>query len=366
MSRPPRPILLTPGPATTSPTVQQALMIPDVCPREESFAALLAEVRRRLAALTADPETFSAIPLAGSGTAAVEATLGSVVPRDGMVVVLDNGDYGARMAQICAALGIDHAVVSPGWGEPFDLQAVEAVLAAAAGRATHLAFVHHETATGMLNPLAELAALAARFGLRVIVDAMSSLGAVPIHQGRQGVDFLISSANKCIQGMPGLSFVIASRAALSALHEPPRRSFYLDLLAQHEHLEKTGQMRFTCPPQIVAALRQALLELEAETLAGRRKRYDLSYQVLTEGLAQLGFELLLSPEHQSHILVAVRDPGPPRFDFRRVHDDLLARGFTIYPGKTGSQATFRLAVLGDLHTADIEAFLAALREVIAR
>ncbi len=361
-----RKILLNPGPATTTQSVKEALVMPDVCPREESFCELYADVRRRLVALAGDPDEIVAVTLVGSGTTALEAALATLVPEDGLVVIVDNGDYGTRLVEIARCDGIPHRAVEMGWGKPIDLEALDAELNQLAGRATHLCFVHHETSSGLLNPLDDLTALARRHRLSVIVDAMSSFGCLPIHVGRQGVDALVSSSNKCVQGMAGLGIVIATRQALEDVRGCKPRSFVLDLVAEHDHLIKTGQSRFTVPPQVVAALHRALIELEQEGVAGRQARYERSMQTLLAGLAELGFELLLDDSLQSRILVAIREPREAWYDFVDMHDALDREGFTIYPGKPGAQPNFRLAVLGAIDASDIERFLAALRRYLDR
>jgi len=360
-----RKILLNPGPATTSEGVKQALLIPDICPREETVCEMLSDVRRRLAAIAGDPSEISAIPVVGSGTTALEATLVSFVPADGAALIIENGDYGTRIVEIARATGIPHRVVTMGWGEPIDLAAVEGFLQNEADRITHLVFVHHETSSGLLNPLDELMALARRFGVAVIVDAMSSYAALPVPIGAgMGADVLVSSANKCIQGMAGLSFAIATHRAIEDARRASPRSLVLDLVAEFDHLEKTGQMRFTCPPQLLSALHRALIEFDAEGLEARAARYALSMRTLVAGLRELGFDLLLEARHQSGILVAVREPQAPWYDFKAMHDALFDEGFTIYPGKPDATPTFRLAVLGDIDKTDIERFLAAFRRYL--
>ena len=360
-----RKILLNPGPATTSEGVKRALLIPDVCPREETVCKMLADVRTRLAAIAGDPAQISAIPIVGSGTTVLEATLVSFIPRDGAALIVDNGDYGTRLVEMARACGIPHRVAGMGWGRPVDLAAVERALSGDADPITHLVFVHHETSSGLLNPLDELTALAARHGIAVIVDAMSSFAALPVPVGGgDGVDVLVSSANKCIQGMAGLSFAIATHRAIEDARRATPRSLVLNLIAEFDHLEKTGQMRFTCPPQILSSLQRALLEFEAEGLEARGARYARSMRTLVAGLRRLGFEPLLEDRHQSGILVAIREPRASWYDFDAMHDALFEQGFTIYPGKPGGTPTFRLAVLGDIDAADIESFLAALRRYL--
>ncbi len=355
-----RKILLNPGPATTTDSVKAALLIPDICPREKSFCELYADVRRRLARAAGDPEEVAAIPLVGSGTTILEAGLVSLIPPMGRVVILDNGDYGRRLAAIAAAHRIDHRVVEMDWGRPIDFDRLDTILAEEEGRASHLFAIHHETSSGLLNPLDSLIESAHRRGLKLMLDAMSSFAALPIRVGAGAVDILFSSSNKCLQGMAGLGIAILRRCLIDELRGTDRHCYVLDLVAEHDHLEQTGQSRFTVPPQVVSALHQALLEFESEGLEGRQKRYQESMRVLRKGLADLGFDSLLEDEHQSGILVAIRAPQAPWYDFDHMHDALDQQGFTIYPGKPGAEATFRLAVLGAIDAGDIEAFLLAL------
>jgi len=359
-----RRILLNPGPATTSESVKRALVMPDVCPRETEFTSLMSEMRTRLARIAGDPRELSVIPIAGSGTAALEGALASFV-GEGLVLIVDNGDYGQRLAQIAARLGLRHRVVAFGWGEAVDVGRVEAATGDGGEQATHLAFVHHETSTGMLNPLGDLIAMSQRLGLITIVDAMSSFGAIATPVGPSAIGVVVASANKCLQGMAGLSFVIASNPVIEAARASRPRSLYFDLVAERDHLERTGQSRFTMPPQLVSAFTQALREHEAEGMGRRLERYHSSMRVLVEGLEDLGFGLLLEDRHQSRILVAIRQPIAPWFDFDHLHDALYAQGFTIYPGKPQGTPTFRLAVLGDIDAKDIERFLVALRAYLS-
>ncbi len=360
-----RRILLNPGPATTTETVKQALVIPDVCPREPEFTSLMREMRTRLVRIAGDPSEVSAIPVAGSGTAALEAAFASFI-GDGLVLIIDNGDYGRRLADIAARLGLRHRVISFGWGVPLDLARFETEVGEGSDRATHAALVHHETSTGMLNPLADFVARCRRLGLVPMVDAMSSFGVLETPVGPNGIGVVVSSANKCLQGMAGVSFAIASRELIDGSRSARPRSLYFDLIAEHDHLERTSQSRFTMPPQVVSALVQALREHESEGMSPRRERYHESMATLVAGLRELGFEMLLDDRHRSRILVAVKDPGASWFDFNEVHDALYAQGFTIYPGKPQGAPTFRLSVLGAIDRLDIERFLAALKTHLAR
>jgi len=242
------------------------------------------------------------------------------------------------------------------------LQDIE-VLLKSSSNITHLAVVHHETTTGMLNPVEEISMLAHEYGVEVIVDAMSSYAGVPIDINKWNIDYLVSSSNKCVQGMAGITFVVCRKDLLKALREN-RRSYYLDLYSQFDYFEKTRQMQFTPPVQIAYALRQALDELFEEGLQERCDRYRENWEVLYKGLSGLGFKFLLPKDQESGILVAVCEPKDDKYRFDNMHDYLFERGFTIYPGKGANEATFRLAVLGALTREDIDAFLIQLRAYI--
>jgi aspartate aminotransferase-like enzyme len=241
---------------------------------------------------------------------------------------------------------------------------LESTLANAEPRISHVYVVHHETSSGLLNPLAPIVAVCRRHAVRVLLDAMSSFACLATPVGTGGVDAVVSSSNKCVQGMAGIGIIVATRSLIEDARSSARRCFTLDLVAEYDHLEKTGQSRFTVPPQLVSALHQALVELEQEGRAAREARYARSMRVLTEGLRALGFELLLEPALQSRILVAIRSPEAAWFDFDAMHDALYADGFTIYPGKPGAAATFRLSVLGAIDHRDIEAFLESLEHYL--
>ncbi len=363
MNKPERKILLNPGPATTTSGVKQAQVVSDICPREREFGDLLAGVRDDLVRVVNGADAYTAVLFGGSGTAAVEATICSAVPRDGKLLVVENGAYGTRMLRIAEIHGIETVKYSLAYGDYPDAGEVGKLLAANEG-ITHLAVVHHETTTGMLNPVEAIAAGAREAGVEVIVDAMSSFAGIPIDLSGEPFDYLISSANKCIQGMAGLSFVICRKQALAGLKDN-RRSLYLDLYSQHEFFESGGQMQFTPPVQVAYALRTALDEFLVETPEARFARYRDNWETLHAGLLAMGFSCLLPPEQQSHLLLAVREPGDPAYDFDKMHDYLYARSFTIYPGKGAREATFRLAVIGDLRRADIEGFLECLRGYLA-
>ncbi len=363
MTFPPRRILLNPGPATTSDAVKQALVVPDICPREADFGAVVSAVRRDLLAVAgADAAEHTAILLAGSGTAAMEAALGSLVPRDGRVLILDNGAYGARAGEIASVLGVPAHIWRVAWTVRPEPAELAAQLAGAAGPFTHAFWVHHETTTGMLNPLRAYGEVCRAHGVSSIVDAMSSFAGVPLALRDEPVDFLLSSANKCLQGLPGISFVLARRTALAA-SAGTARSLALDL-HRHEHALAGGQFPFTPPVQVVYALAQALAETRAETVPARAARYRACYDTMLAGLEALGFEPLLPRPLHSGLLTAFRTPAWPGFTFAALHDFLYARGITLYPGKLPGTDTFRVANIGALTPDDLHGFVAAVKEFL--
>lgn len=360
----PRKILLNPGPATTTDSVKAALVVPDICPREQEFVQLLGQVRTDMVRIAGgEPETHTCVLLAGSGTAAMDAVLNSVVPAGGAVVVINNGAYGERLAAIARCYQLSLYELCYPWGEWPDLALVEQTLISHP-EISHLAVVHHETSTGLLNQLPEIASLAHDNGVSLIVDAISSFGGLPVNIRTDAIDYLLSTSNKCLQGMAGLSWVICRREALEQACEIPRRSYYLNLYQQYRYFEINGQMQFTPPVQVVYALAQAIREFLEEGAANRFQRYCNNWQTLIEGLGQLGFKTLLPLERQSPLLTTVLEPADPNYSFSRLHDALYERDFTIYPGKMDETSTFRLATIGAIEVSDIRAFLAALKAVL--
>jgi 2-aminoethylphosphonate-pyruvate transaminase len=357
---PERKILLNPGPGTTSDAVKRALVVADICPREAEFARVVAQVRRDLLAVAgAEESADTAVLIAGPGTAAMEAAIGSLVPAGGRLLVVDNGAYGERAGQIAAALGVPVEVWRLPWTERPSQVEFAARLDGPAGRFSHAFWVHHETTTGMLNPLAELARECRARGVVSMVDMMSSFAGVPWRKRDSAVDFVIGSANKCLQGMPGVSFVIGP-GALIAASAATGRGYALNL-ARHERSLASGQFPFTPPVQVVYALTCALGETVAETVAGRAARYRACHDLMLAGMEGLGFKPLLPAEWHSGLLTAFHTPDWPGFTFERLHDHLFARGYTLYPGKLPGTDTFRVANIGALTPADLAGFIAETR-----
>ena len=358
---PPRKILLNPGPGTTSDAVKRALFVADICPREREFGDVVAAVRRDLLAVAdADPETHTAILICGPGTAAMEAAIGSLVPANGRILILDNGAYGERAGQIAAALGVPADVWRTAWtGRPTP---AEFAARLDAGRYTHAFWVHHETTTGLLNHFDAHGDACRARGVVSIVDAMSSFAGVELSLRRAPVDFVLSSANKCLQGMPGLSFVLGPRAQVEA-SAAVARTYALNL-ARHERGLAGGQFPFTPPVQVVYALAQALRETLAETVAARATRYRACYETMLAGMTSLGFRPLLPRPLHSGLLTAFHLPDRPGFTFERLHDFLYARDITLYPGKLPGADTFRVANIGALTPDDLRTFVAAVKEFL--
>lgn len=351
--------LFTPGPLTTSRTVKQA-MLRDLGSRDFEFIALLKDIRRWLLALGGVANAgYEAIIMQGSGTFSLEAVVSSTVPPDGKLLVIANGVYGRRIAQIATVLKIDTAVLTTAENRLPDLSQIEAMLAAD-DAITNVAVVHCETTTGIINPIQEIGALVKQAGRRYFVDAMSSFGAVPVNLAECGIDYLVSSANKCIEGVPGFGVILAKRKALLET-EGYARSLSLDLLAQWRGLEANSQFRFTPPTHSLLAFHQALIELEQEGgVEGRAARYRSNYETLAAGMRAMGFQEYLKPENQGYIITSFRYPLHANFNFDEFYKQLNDRGFVIYPGKVSDADCFRIGNIGRIFATDVRSLLASI------
>ncbi len=329
------------------------------------FNALVANVRDRLLKLAGvSRETgWETVLLQGSGTFGVEAVFQTCIPPDGKVAVLTNGAYGDRIIQMLKHAKISHAVLRTAENQPPDPAALDSLLANDKA-VSHVAVVHCETTTGILNPLEALGRVCRKHGKLNIVDAMSSFGAIPIDLEACGVDFLISSANKCIEGVPGFSFVLCRRNALLAC-EGYARSLSLDLLGQLKGFEKNGQFRYTPPTHSILAFDQALRELDQEGgIAVRGARYSHNHDVLVQGMTDLGFRVYLDLSVQSYIITSFYFPDDPKFSFDSFYRRLSDKGFIVYPGKISQADTFRIGSIGRLFEADMRALLLAIGEAV--
>jgi 2-aminoethylphosphonate-pyruvate transaminase len=357
-------LLFTPGPLTTSLTVKQA-MLRDAGSWHYEFNAIVKSVRERLLALAgfAPGMGWEAILLQGSGTFGVEAVLSTIIPANGKLLVLVNGAYGERIVQMTQYLKIAHTVLRTAEDTQPELPAVERALASDPS-ITHVACVHCETTTGILNPIAEVGRIVRKHNRVYIVDAMSSFAAVPIDFAAAEIDYLISSSNKCIEGVPGFSFIFCRRADLMAT-EGSARSLSLDLLGQLKGFDKNGQFRYTPPTHVILAFEQALRELEQEGgVIARAARYRRNHEVLVDGMTQLGFRLYLNPKVQSYIITGFHYPADPKFSFEEFYRRVSEKGFIIYPGKLTQVNTFRIGNIGRIFGSDIRSLVAAIREAV--
>jgi len=359
-----RKILLNPGPATTSERVKSALVISDICPREEEFGELLLEVKRKLKAI-AHGENYHCVMLGGSGTASVESCLSSCTSENGKVLILVNGAYGKRMKQICDRLGIQADTLEFSEKEAIDPKIVEDHLKDRKGHYEVLAFIHHETTTGVLNSLEDLSQIGKEYGASVLVDAMSSFAGVPINLDGSSVDYLVSSSNKCLHGMAGLGIILLSPSEYQRIQKNPKKSFYLDLCSNLDSQEKNGQFSFTPPVQVLYALNEAIDELiEEGGVKARNERYQALYKTMIKGMKELGFKVFTKESDNSEILTTFLEPELPGHSFEKMHMTFYQRGITIYPGKVAGEGTFRISNIGDLNTDDIFQFLSVMGDYL--
>ena len=355
-------LLLTPGPLSTSPTVRAA-MDRDWCTWDDDYnVGVVTPIREQLVQLATatEPEAYSCVLVQGSGTFAVEAMIGSVIPPEGKLLVLANGAYGDRLAQVAACLRIEHVVHDCGELVRPDLVKLAAELADD-DAITHVVLVHNETTTGMMNPLGAIAAIVKAHGKILLVDSMSAFGGVPLDIAELRIDYIVSSANKCIQGVPGFGFVIGRVEHLEKT-KGWARSLSLDLYDQWQGMEKgRGKWRFTSPTHVVRAFYQALKELAEEGgVAARYARYCENQRRLVAGMEGLGFECVLSSEYHSPIITGFRDPQHADYAFQAFYDRLKAQGFVIYPGKVTGIDSFRIGTIGHVFPEDIDRLIVAV------
>lgn len=340
-------------------------MLRDLGSRDREFIGLVRAIREQLleVAGVSSADGFEAVLIQGSGTFAVESVLSSALSAQGKALLLVNGAYGERMVQIAARHNIPHDVLRWNEGAPIDLRAVRDRLTSVHAITT-VAAVHCETSTGMLNPIGALGGVTREFGRTLIVDAMSSFGAIPLHMAQDGIDFLVSSPNKCLQGVPGFAFALARREKLERC-KGVSRTVSLDLFDQWRGLEENGQFRYTPPTHAVLALAQALDELEREGgVPARGRRYASNHRRLLDGMKSMGFVPFLDPAHQSVIITAYRYPNHPRFCFEEFYSKLSDLGLVIYPGKISQANCFRLGNIGHLFEEDIQCLLNGIRTVL--
>lgn len=357
-----RNVLLNPGPATTTDTVKYAQVIPDICPREQEFVDIMADVRKELVKIVhGDLEKYTAVIFAGSGTVIQDVCVNSLVPANKKICVVNNGAYAARMVEIASYYGIPCVDIKfPSTGLP-DLKVIEDTLKKDKDIAV-VATVHHETGTGILNPIGEIGKLAHANGCVFVVDTISTYGLLPIDIEAENIDFLMSSAQKGLAAMTGVSWTVGNKKEIEKSKDYPKRSYYCNLYMQHEFFEKVGEMHFTPPVQTIYALKQAILEYWEEGEQPRWNRLQKCWEAIHKGIAEIGLESVIDKKIQSGLVVTVKAPDDPRFDFFKLHDYCYERGFTIYPGKMFGLKTFRLCNLGVITHRDIEDFFVVAKE----
>jgi 2-aminoethylphosphonate-pyruvate transaminase len=361
-----RNVLLNPGPATTTDTVKMAQVVPDICPREKEFASMMKDLRADLLRVAHAPaEKYTSVLFCGSGTINIDICLNSLLPEGKRVLVVNNGAYSSRAVEICQYYGLPHIDLRSSVFEQPDLAAVKQTL----DDNPDIALVyttHHETGTGVLNPIREIGALAHSHGAVFVVDTTSSLGMIPFDMEHDNVDFCMASAQKGLMAMTGLSFIIGNEEEIRRSKDYPKRSYYCNLYLQYDFFERTGEMHFTPPVQTIYATRQALKEYfevgETEKFARHRRVID----AIHDGLADMGLREVIRRDIQSGLVASVLYPDDESWNFERVHDYCYEHGFTIYPGKISTTNTFRLCALGTIDKPDIEAFFVVLREAFAK
>lgn len=357
-----RNVLLNPGPATTTDTVKMAQVVPDICPREKEFAGMMKQLRSDLLRIAHAPaDQFTSVLFCGSGTINIDICLNSLLPEGKKVLVVNNGAYSSRAVEICQYYGLPHIDLKSSVFERPDLTAVEKTL----DENPDVALVyttHHETGTGVLNPIREIGALAHRHGAIFVVDTTSSLGMIPFDMVEDHVDFCMASAQKGLMAMTGLSFIIGNEAEIRKSKDYPKRSYYCNLFLQYDFFERTGEMHFTPPVQTIYATMQALKEYFEVGEEAKFARHARVIEAIHQGLAAMGLREVIRRDIQSGLVASVLYPEDPNWDFERVHDYCYERGFTIYPGKISTTNTFRLCALGTIDAPDIEAFFKVLHE----
>lgn len=359
-----RNILLNPGPSTTTDTVKMAQVVPDICPREKEFAGLMKQMREDLVRIVHGPlDEYTAVLFCGSGTINIDICLNSLLDKDKKALIINNGAYSTRAAEVCEYYGLPHInLVLPVDDVP-DMELVGRTLDD--NPDIGLVYItHNETGTGIGNPIREIGRMAHEHGAIFVTDTTSTYAMVPIDVKRDNIDFCMASAQKGIMGMTGLSFIVGRKDIIEKSKDYPRRSYYCNLYMQYDFFERTGEMHFTPPVQTIYAARQALDEYFAEGEEAKWARHTRVMNAIHDGLAALGFREAIRREIQVGLVASVIYPDDENWNFEKVHDYCYERGFTIYPGKITGANTFRLCALGAIDVSDIEDFFAVLKQAL--
>lgn len=359
-----RNILLNPGPSTTTDTVKMAQVVPDICPRESEFGSLMKGLREDLVKIIhGDPEKYTSVLFCGSGTINIDVCINSLLPEGKKILVVNNGAYSERAAEVCEYYGLPYINLKFPVDELPDLEIIEKTLK----ENPDIALVHtthNETGTGILNPVREIGALVHRYGAIFTVDTTSTYAMRPIDIEKDNIDFCMASAQKGLMAMTGLSFVVGNKEIIEKSKSYPKRSYYCNLYLQYDFFERTGEMHFTPPVQTIYSAIQALKEYFAEGEDAKWARHTRVFNAINSGLDELGFRQVIKPEWRAGLVSSAVYPDDPNWSFEAVHDYCYERGFTIYPGKISTTNTFRLCALGAIDEEDIHAFFKVFREAL--
>lgn len=361
-----RNVLLNPGPSTTTDTVKMAQVVPDICPREKEFAGMMKGLREDLVKIVhGKQDEYTSVLFCGSGTINIDICLNSLLPADKKILIVNNGAYSTRAAEVCEYYGLPFINLKFAVDELPDLDKVDKTLS----ENEDIALVyttHNETGTGILNPIREIGALAHKHGAIFVVDTTSTYAMRPINVYKDNIDFCMASAQKGIMAMTGLSFIVGRRAVIEESKNYPKRSYYCNLFLQYDFFERTGEMHFTPPVQTIYAAIQGLKEYFAEGEEAKWARHTRVFEAIHEGLAELGFKNVIKREWQAGLVVSAIYPDDKNWNFEKVHDYCYERGFTIYPGKISTTNTFRLCALGAIDVPDIKDFFIVFKEALEK
>lgn len=359
-----RKILLNPGPSTTTDTVKLAQVVPDICPREQEFRNIMQPMREDLVKIVhGDLKEYTSVLFCGSGTICIDVALNSLLDEGKKVLVVNNGSYSQRAVDVCHYYGMPVIEVKQPYTKKPNMDEIEQALESD----TNIGIVYityHETGTGLLNPVGAVGELAHRYGAVLITDTTSAYAMIPINVYEENIDFCMASAQKGIQGMSGLSYIIGKRELIEKSRTYPKRSYYCNLYMQYDFFEKTGEMHFTPPVQTIYAAKQALKEYFEEGEIEKWKRHQRVMNAIREGIDRFGFREALDRNDQAGLVAAIVYPDDENWNFESIHDYCYSKGFTIYPGKMQNQGTFRLCALGEIDKSDIEEFWIVFEEAL--
>ena len=360
-----RNVLLNPGPSTTTDTVKMAQIVPDICPREVEFAEIMKPMREDLVKIVhGDLQEYTAVLFCGSGTICIDIALNSLLDINKKALIINNGSYSQRACDVLGYYGLPFIEVMQPLTKAPDLNVIECALKEHQGEVGYVYMTHHETGTGLLNPIREVGALAHKYGTFFITDTTSSYAMIPINVYDDNIDFCMASAQKGIMGMTGLSYIIGRRDVIEASRSFPTHSYYCNLFRQYDYFEKTGEMNFTPPVQTIYAAKQALVEYWQEGEENKWKRHQRVMAAIRDGIDEIGFHEDLDRSVQSGLVAAIDYPNDPNWSFEKIHDYCYEHGFTIYPGKMQGKGQFRLCALGAIDAPDIIKFWEVFKKAL--